>query len=129
MVLILDGNSEKGAYVRSNLCYLICLRHFIRSRVVTNRPIFFHAWVTIWCKFHGIDLFVNPLTHGWFSDPYFKVLWEEVKLNFRFFSMEGHRQQKVLSGQIFSGMGCQTLFWIKGKKNTVYSPPPPRLKG
>ena len=27
MVLILDGNPEVGAYVRRNLCYLICLRH------------------------------------------------------------------------------------------------------
>ena len=27
MVLILDGNPEIGAHVRSNLCYLICLRH------------------------------------------------------------------------------------------------------
>ena len=36
MVLI-DGNSEIGAHVRSNLCYLICLRHLIRSRAVTNR--------------------------------------------------------------------------------------------
>ena len=28
MVLTLDGNSETGAHVGSNLCYLICLRHF-----------------------------------------------------------------------------------------------------
>ena len=34
---ILDGNSEIGAHVRSNLCYLICLRRLIRSRAVTNR--------------------------------------------------------------------------------------------
>ena len=33
MVLILDGSLEIGAYVGSNLC----LRHLIRSRVVTNR--------------------------------------------------------------------------------------------
>ena len=36
MVLILDGNSEIGAHVGSNICYLICLRHLIRSRVVSN---------------------------------------------------------------------------------------------
>ena len=30
-----------GAHVKSNLCYLICLRHLIRSRAVTN-PVF-HA--------------------------------------------------------------------------------------
>ena len=27
MVLVLDGNSEIGAHVRSYLCYLICIRH------------------------------------------------------------------------------------------------------
>ena len=37
MVLTLDGNSEIGAYVRNNICYLICLMHFIRSRAVKNR--------------------------------------------------------------------------------------------
>ena len=34
MVLIADGNSEVGAH--ANLCYLICSRHLIRSRAVTN---------------------------------------------------------------------------------------------
>ena len=33
MVLKLDGNSEIGAHV----CYLICLRHLIRSKAVTIR--------------------------------------------------------------------------------------------
>ena len=36
MVLISDGNLEIGAHVRSNICYLICLRNLIRSRAVTN---------------------------------------------------------------------------------------------
>ena len=31
MVLILDGHSELGAHVRSNLSYLPCLRHWIMS--------------------------------------------------------------------------------------------------
>ena len=35
MVLMLDGNSEIGAHVKKNLCYLICLRHL--NRIVTNR--------------------------------------------------------------------------------------------
>ena len=29
MVLLLDGNSETGTHVISNLCYLICLRHLV----------------------------------------------------------------------------------------------------
>ena len=39
MVLILDGNSELGAYVRSNICYWICLRNLITSRAFTNRSL------------------------------------------------------------------------------------------
>ena len=35
-VLILDGNVEIGAHVSSNFCNLICLRHFSRSKAVTN---------------------------------------------------------------------------------------------
>ena len=38
---ILDGNSETGAHERSNLCYLIWLRHLIWSRAVTNRIMVF----------------------------------------------------------------------------------------
>ena len=41
MVLIFDGNSEIGAFVRSDLCYMNCLRHLIRSRAVTSRIFFF----------------------------------------------------------------------------------------
>ena len=40
VVFILDGNLEIGAHVRSNLCYLTCLRHLIRSKAVTNRKKF-----------------------------------------------------------------------------------------
>ena len=36
MALIIAGNSEIGVHVRCNLCYLICLMHWIRSREVTN---------------------------------------------------------------------------------------------
>ena len=40
MLLILDGNSEIGAHVRSNHCYLIYLRKLIRSKTFTNRFVF-----------------------------------------------------------------------------------------
>ena len=33
-LLISDGNSEIGAHVGSNLCYLICIRHLFRSSAV-----------------------------------------------------------------------------------------------
>ena len=38
--LILYGDSNIGTHVRSNLCYLICLRHLLISREVTNRIFF-----------------------------------------------------------------------------------------
>ena len=53
MVLILDGNSDIGAHVGSNICYSISLRNSMRSRAVKNRffflriiPIFLHACAT-----------------------------------------------------------------------------------
>ena len=56
MVFILDGNSEIGAYGRSNLCYLTFQRHSIKSRAVIffypKRPIFIHACAT-WSEYHG----------------------------------------------------------------------------
>ena len=36
MAHAVDGNSEIGANVRSNLCDLISLRHSVRSRAITN---------------------------------------------------------------------------------------------
>ena len=45
MVFILDGNSELGANVLSNLRYLIYLRHFIRSRAVTNRIFYTYFFI------------------------------------------------------------------------------------
>ena len=63
-VLILDGNSEIGAQVRSILLYFICLRHLLRSRAVQLQIDFFSSkqtyvplylrnmfWVTIWYKY------------------------------------------------------------------------------
>ena len=41
MELILNDNSEKGAHVRSNLCYFICIWHLYISRIVTNQSFFF----------------------------------------------------------------------------------------
>ena len=52
IVLIQDGHSEIYEPVRSNLCYLICLRHWIRPDesdhkadvfFYPKRPIFLHA--------------------------------------------------------------------------------------
>ena len=41
---ILDDNSQIGAYVGSNFCYLICLRQLIRSR--KERPVFRYVCTT-----------------------------------------------------------------------------------
>ena len=74
MVLIWNGNCEIGAQVRGSICYLICLRHLIRSRTVTNpffypkRPIFLHAcaksseWPSYICTMVTTNLTTGPLT-------------------------------------------------------------------
>jgi len=53
MVLILDGNSEMGAHVRSNLCYLISFRHLIRLReyVFIRKGFFFVHTCTVCSEF------------------------------------------------------------------------------
>ena len=40
MVLKVDGNLKIGGHEITNLCYLTCLRHSIRSRTVINRIFF-----------------------------------------------------------------------------------------
>ena len=54
MVLRLDGNSELGTNVRSDLGYFICLRHLFRSRAVQvgkkSDPISFHSYLVICSK-------------------------------------------------------------------------------
>ena len=49
MMLLLDGNSEIGAHLRSDIVNLICSMHLIRSRAVSNlkfipeKPFFLHT--------------------------------------------------------------------------------------
>ena len=52
-----------------------------------------------------VDLNIS-ITHGRFSDPYFKVLLKGGKTKFLDFFSYGHPQQKGLQGQEFSGMGA-----------------------
>ena len=73
MVLILYGNSDIGAHVRSKVCCWICLRHMVRSKAVTNliflpakKTIFLHTYTTyskspstmirVGCKKFGFSL-------------------------------------------------------------------------
>ena len=49
--MVLHGNSEIGAHVKSSLCYLICLRHLtslgvVKNRIFFLRPNFLHACAT-----------------------------------------------------------------------------------
>ena len=46
IVLILEGYSEIGTHVKSNLCCLICLSHLYRSKAVTNLILFLYACAT-----------------------------------------------------------------------------------
>ena len=62
MVLIFGGNSEIGARVRINLCNLICLRHFIRSRDVTNQFFFLEKTYFLSCVRNMCELPSNIST-------------------------------------------------------------------
>ena len=55
MLLILDGSSDLGANVRSNLCYMISLRPSFRWRVVTN---WFFGFNELW-HYQILDFFLN----------------------------------------------------------------------
>ena len=63
-----------------------------------------------------IQTTINPLLHGLFSDPYFKVLWEPV-----------HPQQKVLQDFEFSEILSEGQKTKGGWGRTA--PPPHGLKG
>ena len=55
MVTTLDGNSEIGAHVRRNLCYLICARHLICSKAVTRRFFFlFEIGAQVWSNLYSL---------------------------------------------------------------------------
>jgi len=47
MVLKINGNSEIGAHVWSDLGYLICLRHMFISRVVIRVEKTYHSLYTL----------------------------------------------------------------------------------
>ena len=55
--LILDGNLEIGAHVRSNLCYLICLTQSKKRKDLFVRNMF---WVTILYKNYDKQYNISP---------------------------------------------------------------------
>ena len=61
MVLILDGNSEIGVHIRSNLCFWTCFRHLIHSGAVTIGIFSSPKW-TIFLHHVPIELTCNPST-------------------------------------------------------------------
>ena len=68
MVLILDWVLQESAQViRSNLCYLICLSHFIRSWVVKNLIFFQQDLFSFIHAQHFVHLLTSPTsTHSSF---------------------------------------------------------------
>ena len=65
-MLILDSNSDIIAYVRSNLCYLICVRHLMRPKAVTNQY---------------FEFYFTRAQHE--KVPYFRVCINIIILNFQ----------------------------------------------
>ena len=85
MVLILDGDSEIGSHVISNIWYLICSRHLIRSRAVANRILFllkdlFPCAIYSELPSNRVEillytLWINP--NGW-TDPFILTKFSSV---------------------------------------------------
>ena len=75
-----DGTSKVGANVRCNLCYLICLRHLMRARVVTNqtfspnKPTFLHAFST--CSDLPYD--ISTMVIMIFAICKFRDFWQNI---------------------------------------------------
>ena len=75
MALILESNSDIGAHISSNLCYLIWLRHSIKSMAVTNRMCFsenayFHSSATCSELPSNISTMNVPLLASLCKDPF-----------------------------------------------------------
>ena len=64
MLLILDGNSEIGTHVTSNLCYLACLKYLIRSRAATKRIFFSEKTYFLYARATCFELPSNISTMG-----------------------------------------------------------------
>ena len=90
VLVVLESNSEIGEQVRNNICYLICLRHLIRSREIKKKyekpffpsnpkittqkpqaaPAFLLFLESSWNFVDIIKPFVNkPLKHNNSQDP------------------------------------------------------------
>ena len=70
MVFVLDGNSEIVAHVRSNLCYLIRIRHLIKSKTFKDRMCFLRK-----------DLFSCMVAHNVLSYHLIYTPW--IRLGFQ----------------------------------------------
>ena len=96
MVLTLDDTSERGAHVRSNLCNLICTRHFLRSSAFfrTSKKFFYlftpllvtgplkknaaslRVWGSIYTLYYPKwNLYFNQLCHGAGTIVYISRPW------------------------------------------------------
>ena len=84
-----------------------------------------NSYLTRWAQ-------VNPLTHGRFSDPYFKVLWEGGKTKFLdFFFTGASAAQRFARSSIFR-YGCLKIILSKrqkGRGGRGVQRPPPWFKG
>ena len=127
MVVILDGNSEIGTHIRSNIWYLICLRLLITSRSVINRIFFlrkslfffmraqhimsYHLIQIPWSKGQKISTNTNNMNLGLPS-------WDQIKKS----------TMSCIKIQIFSALsvGNSTSFALRAKNSFLlkFLPPP-----
>ena len=63
MVLILDSDSKIGAHVRSNLCYLICLKVFDKIKSIRKFD-FFYLYIYLYKLNRTLKIPLFPLAQS-----------------------------------------------------------------
>ena len=102
-MVTLDGNSEIGAHVMSNICYLICLRHLINSRAFTNRIFFIRNYL------------FSPTRAMWFELPsYTSTMAQTESLNWKY----QHMLPEIFSFS-FSYSIIYLKFWLYKSFNSI----------
>ena len=114
MALTLNGTLEIGAHVRSNLCYHICLRHLIRSRV-TYPVVFPQTDLFSFIRAHMSQVTIQYNKHG-------------IHFNFEYSACRSLEMAKAAAANITSFLATyrsinKSQGYILGI--SIIKPPPP----
>ena len=121
MVLILGGNSEISAHVKKKLCNLICLRHLIRSKAITNHIFFLRKDIfSFICAQHVLSYHDRPTLY-WMG----AIVLENRNIKNIFFTMvlilDGH---SVIGAHVMKNLcyliGLRPFIRFRAVKNQFF---------